>query len=747
VTARQITSRSEFAIPYVMSVQRPSRAQVRYREVSSMLQRLAVAAALICAVLIVALAPSTVEPAEAADSGPFIGLWSDGTATEAATMDDLGVSWGRVTLRWSDIEPTPGHFTWGGLDQAFASISGSGRRQVFTTIRNNPSWAAASRCTITTPTERANLAAFVDAVVRRYSGSIPDGPLAGRSVTVKYWQFYNEMDFTSPAIEAISDLGGCFGTATGSTATQTGRDNYARMLEAAGLAAHTADPDSKVVMGGVASSNYLSPTCPLAQCPFDQGFMQGVLTSLKNNGTLSRLDAVAVHYFSSQTGLWTSPGATDLVGRIVTTRKMMSDIGLTPAQIKPIFVDEGSFTEGVTNSTGDPNAPYNRNQEAYVSKVLARATFANVAGYFWFRRNDSLGPGLGGDWAFGLLTEQGAVKPSYGAYKYFASLVRSTSQSIGQLTFANPKLEGYEFSANDGRRFQVLWNQADAAIANPENIAYTPATGMGGAIADPRGTALARQGNAVVVGAEPRFIFAPNCATRPPVTLAVTPGGGPNRLQVTVTASTSTGVPNNRLSRVSFGAGTNSVVDIANGQSNVTSPLDLSLPDVPSTSFTIRRDNPAIGSAVVPLVVYDDCGPWPTFVGGGPAAWGTTTQAAAPAASTPPPPTPLACTPRPAVEVASVPDGTGRLRVTISASGSGNRLREIRVGGAANATLDVGGQTGIAGPRSVALPDGTEQTTLLVHRVTPNQPATVPLVVVDGCGAWPTLVGGGPNAF
>ena len=29
----------------------------------------------------------------------------------------------------------------------------------------------------------------------------------------------------------------------------------------------------------------------------------------------------------------------------------------------------------------------------------------------------------------------------------------------------------------------------------------------------------------------------------------------------------------------------------------------------------------------MPLVVYDDCGAWPTFVGGGPAAWGTTQAA------------------------------------------------------------------------------------------------------------------------
>ena len=99
------------------------------------------------------------------------------------------------------------------------------------------------------------------------------------------------------------------------------------------------------------------------------------------------------------------------------------------------------------------------------------------------------------------------------------------------------------------------------------------------------------------------------------------------------------------------------------------------------------------------------------------------------------------------MQIASVPDGADRLRVTVSASGSGNRLREIRVRGATNATLDIGDHIGIAGPQTVTLPDGTEQTSLIVQRVTPNQPATVPLVIVDACGEWPTLVGGGAGAF
>jgi hypothetical protein len=34
-----------------------------------------------------------------------------------------------------------------------------------------------------------------------------------------------------------------------------------------------------------------------------------------------------------------------------------------------------------------------------------------------------------------------------------------------------------------------------------------------------------------------------------------------------------------------------------------------------------------------------------------------------------------------------------------------------------------------------------------VRRTTAGQAAQVPFVVVDGCGEWPSFVGGGPNAF
>jgi len=110
-----------------------------------------------------------------------------------------------------------------------------------------------------------------------------------------------------------------------------------------------------------------------------------------------------------------------------------------------------------------------------------------------------------------------------------------------------------------------------------------------------------------------------------------------------------------------------------------------------------------------------------------------------------------ACSPRPDVAVASKATGDGRLQVTITAGTAGpngaNRLAELRFGAGANALVDVAGQTGKSGAFSVPLTDHPASLTFFVRRATPGQATTVPLTIVDSCGDWPTLVGGGPSAF
>ena len=108
--------------------------------------------------------------------------------------------------------------------------------------------------------------------------------------------------------------------------------------------------------------------------------------------------------------------------------------------------------------------------------------------------------------------------------------------------------------------------------------------------------------------------------------------------------------------------------------------------------------------------------------------------------------TPAPCAPRPPVRLLTRAIGGGRLGVTITATGTGNGLREIRVGAARNATVEIAGSTGIAN-FAVPLPGAPASIQGTVTRTRAGEAVQIPLVVVDQCGEWPTFVGGGPNAF
>ena len=418
-------------------------------------------------------------------TGPYLGVWTSGDASQTGQLDDLRSSWTRVVVTWASVETSSGVYNWSSVDSQVAAASGGGKRQVLAIVRNNPSWAAASRCRLTTDAERTNLAKFMTALVTRYKDQ------------VKYWQLYNEMDNTSEAFDRQNDLGGCFGTASGTTPTSQGREDYARTLETVGAAIHAADSNAKVLTGGLVSGNHLSSSCPT--CLFDADFARGVMSSLKSHGTLDRVDYLAVHFFSSQSVDYVAYGP-DLLGRVARLRQDMRDAGLREDELKPIVVDEGSYTGMIGRSTSDSNDSFNRAQRDYVARALARAASADVV-YLWFWLRDVNGSGLGGDNAYGLMAADGSQKPSYRVFRYFTSLVDRQERLIGRLTLSSPKFEGYEFNASDGRRFQIIWNAVDDVAES-----YTPGFQIG-TVTDSVGNAVSTDGRTVSVGSEPRFIF------------------------------------------------------------------------------------------------------------------------------------------------------------------------------------------------------------------------------------------------
>jgi thermitase len=111
-----------------------------------------------------------------------------------------------------------------------------------------------------------------------------------------------------------------------------------------------------------------------------------------------------------------------------------------------------------------------------------------------------------------------------------------------------------------------------------------------------------------------------------------------------------------------------------------------------------------------------------------------------------------ACAPRPGVSV-SVTPLAGRLQVTITVSAFDVFLRSLQFGNPSsnpsqpsNALIDVGSQTNQTGGFTYAPLLGTRQVTFLVRHAAAG-PTTVPLVITDSCGQWPTFVGGGAGAF
>ncbi len=108
------------------------------------------------------------------------------------------------------------------------------------------------------------------------------------------------------------------------------------------------------------------------------------------------------------------------------------------------------------------------------------------------------------------------------------------------------------------------------------------------------------------------------CVPRPTVTMTEKPLGG-GRLQVTVTASSNQGFAANAIKSISFGGSTHAEVERVGQPPNAGAFTWTLGSEVAQVTFTIHRT--ATGPVQVPFTVTDNCGDWPTFVGGGSGAF------------------------------------------------------------------------------------------------------------------------------
>jgi hypothetical protein len=124
--------------------------------------------------------------------------------------------------------------------------------------------------------------------------------------------------------------------------------------------------------------------------------------------------------------------------------------------------------------------------------------------------------------------------------------------------------------------------------------------------------------HAGLVSPEPPALAA--CTPRPNLRTTVVPGA-PGTLNVTLTGGANPSLLPVGLHEIRFGTFTNGVVDFAGGPTGLTGNVTVPVAaDAVQATFVVRRV--AAGAAVtVPFTVADECGDFPTFVGGGPNAF------------------------------------------------------------------------------------------------------------------------------
>jgi hypothetical protein len=332
-----------------------------------------------------------------------------------------GVSFVRVGRAWSSVEPVrtdPPTYLWGGYDGLFNRLSEHGLAPVVLVL-GCPLWACPDPNGPIYDDKYDEFGEFMGVMAERYSQP---------AYNVHFYEFWNEPD------------------AAGGPNRQLGwgmhPDKYAQMLGAAYPSIKAADPESVIVMGGLAYDFW-----------FDQGgpFNPDFLSDVLDHGGAQYLDAMAFHYYINNAHGWTN-------------------IGLKTAAVRAEMNDHGADLPMIVTESGLTSSPDFGSSEAiqarYLVQMISHAAASRLLAVTWYTDRDTLIPNPGQDvFALsGLLRPDDSIKPSYIAMQTLSREVGYGAYHYrsGAADGVVDTLEGYRFRSADGeRQVSVVWNNAD----------------------------------------------------------------------------------------------------------------------------------------------------------------------------------------------------------------------------------------------------------------------------------------------
>lgn len=368
-------------------------------------------------------------------------------------LGEIGVGWIRINgLLWSEVEPGQGERKWDKLARLESGLAEAARRNVnvIVIVRSTPLWAQKAQGTFCGAIKRGKLDAFGDFMydmVKRYSSP---------PYHVKYWEIWNEPDVDPSLVPGDSGFG-CWGDEGD---PYYGGEYYAEMLKAVYPMVKLADPEAKVLLGGLLLD--CDPTLTSSDKACLRGnFLEGVL---RNDGG-NYFDIVSYHAYPAYLGDmrsvmyysdWEQRGGI-LMGKVDFLREVMERYN----QNKPLMNTETSFLcpEWSKAYCNPPKADFFEAQADYVPRLYVRNLAAGVAATYWYAFDET-------GWRYSsALDGNRNPKPAFSAFLQMRRFLEGTTY-LGPLAMPEG-FEGYEFDGGT-ERIWVVWTKEDKLLFLPK---------------------------------------------------------------------------------------------------------------------------------------------------------------------------------------------------------------------------------------------------------------------------------------
>lgn len=281
-------------------------------------------------------------------------------------INQAGIKWVRQQIRWDLIEPKKGEFHWEGFDKAIENEYKQGLNAF-----GQFHWKSWSDPTTGSEAGIRDWSEFVSLAVNRYKDKI------------KYWEVWNEEDFQ------------------GFWPPEPNPANYVKLLKAAYIAAKKADPECKIILGGL-----MGWGGQYTYFPF--------LDEVYKNGGGDYFDIVAFHPYTMPN----APSKDNLLKRKI--EDVLERLKNNGAPDKPIWITELGWP---SNKLVDPQSERGvtpDEQAGYLKEAFAIClSYPQIKKVFWYGFRD-VGPSpTDTEHHYGLVKNDLEPKLSYRAYKEF----------------------------------------------------------------------------------------------------------------------------------------------------------------------------------------------------------------------------------------------------------------------------------------------------------------------------------------